>query len=67
MSKTVGDFLIERLSEWGVSRIFGFPGRLCEQDKKIILVTSNSKMAYFIFLDLELVGLLLFISLNELQ
>src|SRR5678809_983379 len=26
MSKTVGDFLIERLSEWGVSRIFGFPG-----------------------------------------
>ena len=26
MSQTVGDFLINRLSEWGISRIFGFPG-----------------------------------------
>ncbi|MDQ6608193.1 MAG: thiamine pyrophosphate-requiring protein, partial [Bacteroidota bacterium] len=26
MSKTVGDFLIERLGEWGIKRIFGFPG-----------------------------------------
>lgn len=26
MSKTVGDFLIERLHEWNISRIFGFPG-----------------------------------------
>ncbi len=26
MSQTVGDFLITRLSEWGISRIFGFPG-----------------------------------------
>ena len=26
MSKTVGDYLIERLHEWNVSRIFGFPG-----------------------------------------
>ena len=26
MSKTVGDFTIERLSEWGIKRIFGFPG-----------------------------------------
>ncbi|MGD9556247.1 MAG: thiamine pyrophosphate-requiring protein [Mangrovibacterium sp.] len=26
MSKTVGDFLIERLSEWGVKRIYGYPG-----------------------------------------
>ena len=24
--KTVGDFLVERLSEWGVTRIFGYPG-----------------------------------------
>ncbi len=24
--KTVSDFLLERLSEWGVKRIFGFPG-----------------------------------------
>src|SRR3546814_21023937 len=23
---TVGDFILERLSEWGVKRIFGFPG-----------------------------------------
>ena len=26
MSKTVGDFLVERLNEWGIRRIFGFPG-----------------------------------------
>jgi pyruvate dehydrogenase (quinone) len=26
MSKTVGDFIIERLAEWGVKRIFGYPG-----------------------------------------
>ncbi len=26
MSGTVGDFLIERLHEWGVRRIFGYPG-----------------------------------------
>lgn len=26
MSKTVGDFLIQRLHEWGITRIFGFPG-----------------------------------------
>jgi pyruvate dehydrogenase (quinone) len=26
MSKLVGDFLLERLSSWGISRIFGFPG-----------------------------------------
>ena len=26
MSKTVGDFLIERLHTWGVRRIFGYPG-----------------------------------------
>lgn len=26
MSKTVADFLIERLHEWGVERIYGFPG-----------------------------------------
>jgi len=26
MSNTVGDFLVERLSEWGIKRIFGFPG-----------------------------------------
>jgi pyruvate dehydrogenase (quinone) len=26
MSKTVGDFVVERLVEWGVRRIFGYPG-----------------------------------------
>jgi len=26
MSMTVGDFLLQRLSEWGVKRIYGFPG-----------------------------------------
>jgi pyruvate dehydrogenase (quinone) len=26
MSKTVGDQLLERLGEWGVTRIFGYPG-----------------------------------------
>ncbi|PVZ19552.1 MULTISPECIES: thiamine pyrophosphate-requiring protein [unclassified Pseudomonas] len=26
MSQTVGDFLIDRLSQWGVTRIFGYPG-----------------------------------------
>lgn len=26
MTITVGDFLVERLSEWGVTRIFGYPG-----------------------------------------
>lgn len=26
MSKTVGDFFIERLYDWGVRRIFGYPG-----------------------------------------
>ncbi|HUJ26651.1 MAG TPA: thiamine pyrophosphate-binding protein, partial [Myxococcales bacterium] len=26
MSKTVGDFVVERLREWGVTRVFGYPG-----------------------------------------
>lgn len=26
MSQTVGDFLLERLSDWGVDRIYGYPG-----------------------------------------
>ena len=26
MSKTVGDFFVERLYEWGVRTIFGYPG-----------------------------------------
>ena len=26
MSETVGDFLLRRLREWGVKRIYGYPG-----------------------------------------
>src|SRR3954471_22230753 len=26
MSQTVGDFIVERMSQWGVRRIFGYPG-----------------------------------------
>src|SRR5690349_24030121 len=26
MSKTVGQFILERLAEWGVERIYGYPG-----------------------------------------
>src|SRR5207248_1030950 len=26
MSKTVSDFLVERLARWGVRRVFGYPG-----------------------------------------
>ena len=26
MAPTVGDFLVERISQWGVTRIFGYPG-----------------------------------------
>ena len=26
MAKTVGDFFIERLHQWGVRRIYGYPG-----------------------------------------
>ena len=26
MAKTVADFLLERLSSWGVRRIYGYPG-----------------------------------------
>ena len=26
MSQTVGDYLLDRLSTWGVDRIYGFPG-----------------------------------------
>ena len=26
MAKTVGDFVLERLRQWGVRRLFGYPG-----------------------------------------
>src|SRR5690348_5936366 len=26
MSDTVGDFIVQRLKEWGITRIYGYPG-----------------------------------------
>ena len=26
MSQTVGDFLVQRLQQWGVRHVFGYPG-----------------------------------------
>jgi pyruvate dehydrogenase (quinone) len=26
MARTVGDFLLERLWQWGVQRVYGYPG-----------------------------------------
>ena len=26
MAETIGDFLLRRLAQWGVRRIYGFPG-----------------------------------------
>ena len=26
MDDTVGDFILERLAEWGVERVYGYPG-----------------------------------------
>ena len=26
MSQTVGDFILQRLTDWGVKRVFGYPG-----------------------------------------
>ena len=26
MSRTAGDFILERLAVWGVERVFGYPG-----------------------------------------
>ena len=54
--RTVGDFLVERLSEWGVTRIFGYPGdgingvfgALSRADGKIEFVQArHEEMAAF--------------------
>ncbi|VVO93291.1 hypothetical protein PS880_02425 [Pseudomonas fluorescens] len=56
MTTTVGDFLIARLSEWGVTRIFGCPrdgingvfGALSRSKEKIEFVqTRHEEMAAF--------------------
>jgi pyruvate dehydrogenase (quinone) len=35
MSKTVGDFIVERLHGWGVRRLSGYPGDGIFQRKKV--------------------------------
>jgi len=58
MSTTVSDFIIERLTGWGVKRIYGYPGdgingftnsiRKAEEDKKIEFIqTRHEEMAAF--------------------
>ncbi|MCU6501338.1 thiamine pyrophosphate-requiring protein [Rugamonas sp. A1-17] len=56
MSKTVGDFFVERLYDWGVRKIFGYPGdgingvlgALNRADKKIEFIQArHEEMAAF--------------------
>jgi pyruvate dehydrogenase (quinone) len=57
MSSTVADFLLKRLTEWGVDRIYGFPGdgingivaalRRAE-DKPRFIQVRHEEMAAFI-------------------
>lgn len=58
MSATVSDFILERLNEWGVKRIYGFPGdginaltaavRRAEEDGKVEFIqTRHEEMAAF--------------------
>lgn len=58
MSATVSDFILERLNDWGVHRIYGFPGdginaltaavRRAEDDNKVEFIqTRHEEMAAF--------------------
>lgn len=56
MAETCGDFLLRRLNEWGVSRIFGFPGDGINgilgaldraQDKIEFIQTRHEELAAF--------------------
>src|SRR6266496_2421814 len=56
MSQTVGDFIVQRLHEWGVQHIFGYPGdgingvfgALSRADGKIRFVQArHEEMAAF--------------------
>ncbi|MBV9100979.1 MAG: thiamine pyrophosphate-requiring protein [Candidatus Dormibacteraeota bacterium] len=56
MSQTVGDFLVERLAEWGITHIYGFPGDGINgflgalergQDKLRFIQTRHEEMAAF--------------------
>jgi hypothetical protein len=49
MSKTVGDFDLERLAVWGVRRVFGCPGGINGvvtapgQDPRLIIAVLNNR------------------------
>src|ERR1700753_1949207 len=56
MSRTVGDFVVERLAAWGVRRIFGYPGDGINgvfgalqraQDKITFIQARHEEMAAF--------------------
>ena len=55
MTTTVGDFLLQRLDEWGVRRIYGYPGdgingilaAMRRQDKIAFLQTRHEELAAF--------------------
>lgn len=55
MTMTVGDFLLQRLDEWGVRRIYGYPGdgingilaAMRRQDKIAFLQTRHEELAAF--------------------
>ncbi|MFN2581296.1 MAG: thiamine pyrophosphate-requiring protein [Candidatus Dormibacteria bacterium] len=56
MSETVGDYVVSRLSEWGISHIYGFPGDGINgflgalqraQDKVQFVQTRHEEMASF--------------------
>lgn len=55
MTMTVGDFLLQRLDEWGVNRIYGYPGdgingilaAMRRQDRIDFVQTRHEEMAAF--------------------
>src|SRR3954464_5626528 len=55
MSRTVGDFILERLGTWGVQRVFGYPGdgingitsAFARQDKIEFIQTRHEEEAAF--------------------
>jgi pyruvate dehydrogenase (quinone) len=55
MTKTVGDFLLKRLAEWNIRRIYGYPGdgingilaAFARQDKIEFIQTAHEELAAF--------------------
>jgi pyruvate dehydrogenase (quinone) len=55
MTKTVGDFLLKRLAEWNIRRIYGYPGdgingilaAFSRQDKIEFIQTAHEELAAF--------------------